>query len=110
MVKFKKNYVINAILLITFLVGITFAEELVFYGDTIVYEYPPNGRGPAPETLVVLYTQSNEVSPWQPVPDFWESIWDIDLSTPFSITKFYKKNPYGELIIDAYPRAHWTGN
>lgn len=110
MIKFKKNYVINAILLITFLVGITFAEELVFYGDTIVYEYPPNGRGPAPETLVVLYTQSNEVSPWQPVPDFWESIWDIDLSTPFSITKFYKKNSYGELIIDAYPRAHWTGN
>lgn len=102
---------INMIILSLVILGGTASaqEEWVFYGDTIVYEYPPEGRGPAPETLVVLYTQSNQTTPWQPVPDWWESIWDIDLVTPFSITKYFKEVSYGASLIDAYPRAHWTG-
>jgi len=111
--KFRKICLINVILLITVFSAVAFAvnperEEWIFYGDTIDYEYPPSGRGPAPETLVVLWCKGND-APAQPVPDFWESIWDIDLDTPFSITKFYKKISYEASMIYAYPRAHWTG-
>ncbi len=83
-------------------------QEFIWYGDTIVGELPPFAIG-GPETLVILYTQGNDVSPHQPVPDFWQSIWDINCPSPFSVTRWYKEMSFGEQIINAYPRAHWTG-
>lgn len=83
-------------------------QEFIWYGDTIIGELPPFAVG-GPETLVVLYTRGNDV-PAQIVPDFWQSIWDINCPTQFSIPRWYKEMSFGEQIIHAYPRAHWTGN
>ena len=87
---------------------VTEDSEFVWYGDTLVGELPPFAVG-GPETLVVLYTRGNDVAP-QPVPDFWQSIWDPNCPTQFSITRWYKEMSFGKQIIHAYPQAHWTGN
>ncbi|MEO0161873.1 MAG: T9SS type A sorting domain-containing protein [candidate division WOR-3 bacterium] len=84
-------------------------QEFIWYGDTIIGEPPPFAVG-GPETLVVLYTQGWDVFPAQPVPDFWQSIWDVNCSTQFSITRWYKEMSFGEQIIYAFPQAHWDGN
>jgi M6 family metalloprotease-like protein len=84
-------------------------QEFIWYGDTIIEELPPMGIA-GPETLVVLYTQGlyqGNPPPPQPVPDFWQSIWDINCPTPFSIPRWYKEMSFGKQIIHAYPRAHW---
>ncbi|MEO0183927.1 MAG: hypothetical protein ABIL40_10705, partial [candidate division WOR-3 bacterium] len=88
--------------------------EFIWYGDTIVGELPTLAIG-GPETLVVLYTQGLEPGnpnppPPQLVPDFWQSTWDINCPTQFSITRWYKEMSFGEQMIQAYPRAHYDGN
>lgn len=108
MKRIQRICLINAILLVAILTGMGFAqrEEFVFYGDTISGELLQ--YRPAPETLVVIYAEGYEVTPHQPVPDFWQSIWDIDVY-PYSIPRFYKEMSYGEHTILAHPCAHWTG-
>ncbi|MGQ9464720.1 MAG: hypothetical protein ACUVQ4_03315 [bacterium] len=84
------------------------SEEYIWYGDTIIGELPTIALG-GPETLVVLYTRGKDMVP-QPVPDFWQSIWDINCPTQFSITRWYKEMSFGRQIIHAYPQAHCTGS
>ncbi len=83
-------------------------QEFIWYGDSIIGELPPFAIG-GPETLVVLYTQGSDVSPQQILPDFWQSTWDINCSSQFSITRWYKEMSFGEQMIHAYPQADFIG-